>query len=126
MILLILVFFATVPLLVFISPSKKLNNKTKPNVSNPKPIFFEPPRERSTESQMIEPSMERENGTSVLTSARAVVSPPPMVVSPPPMVNSPRQALVERLKDYGQEDIFALWDELSPDEKDFLVRDIEV
>ncbi|XP_019464287.1 PREDICTED: UDP-N-acetylglucosamine diphosphorylase 1-like [Lupinus angustifolius] len=45
----------------------------------------------------------------------AVVSPPP----PPP------QALLERLKDYGQEDAFALWNELSPDERDLLVKDIE-
>ncbi|KAK2383784.1 UDP-N-acetylglucosamine diphosphorylase [Trifolium repens] len=41
------------------------------------------------------------------------------VVSPPP------QALLERLKDYGQEDVFSLWDELSHEERDFLVRDIE-
>ncbi|KAF1876294.1 hypothetical protein Lal_00029641 [Lupinus albus] len=44
------------------------------------------------------------------------------VVSPPP---SPPQALLERLKDYGQEDAFALWNELSPDERDLLVKDIE-
>ncbi|KAM3731852.1 hypothetical protein ACB098_11G014400 [Castanea mollissima] len=31
----------------------------------------------------------------------------------------------ERLKDYGQEDAFALWDELSADERSFLVKDIE-
>lgn len=41
-------------------------------------------------------------------------------VSPPP------QALLERLKDYGQEDAFSLWDELSSEEKDLLVKDIEV
>ncbi|RRT72865.1 hypothetical protein B296_00016510 [Ensete ventricosum] len=41
--------------------------------------------------------------------------------SPPPP-----QALLERLKDYGQEDAFALWDELSPEERDLLVKDIEV
>lgn len=41
-------------------------------------------------------------------------------------VSSPPQALLERLKDYGQEDAFALWDELSPEERDLLVRDIEV
>ncbi|KAJ0082735.1 hypothetical protein Patl1_12248 [Pistacia atlantica] len=41
---------------------------------------------------------------------------------PPP---APPQALLERLKDYGQEDAFVLWDELSPDERDFLVKDIE-
>lgn len=40
--------------------------------------------------------------------------------SPPP------QALLERLKDYGQEDSFALWDELSTEERELLVRDIEV
>ncbi|KAF3619203.1 hypothetical protein FXO37_33821 [Capsicum annuum] len=40
-------------------------------------------------------------------------------LSPPP------QALLERLKDYGQEDAFALWDELSPEEKHLLVNDIE-
>ncbi|CAN1327801.1 UDP-N-acetylglucosamine diphosphorylase 1 [Linum perenne] len=37
----------------------------------------------------------------------------------------PPQALLERLKDYGQEDVFSLWDELSADERDFLVKDIE-
>jgi hypothetical protein len=39
---------------------------------------------------------------------------------------APPQELVERLKDYGQEGAFALWDELAPEERDFLVRDIEV
>lgn len=38
----------------------------------------------------------------------------------------PPQALLERLKDYGQEDAFALWDELSPEERDLLVKDMEV
>ncbi|KAK1326111.1 UDP-N-acetylglucosamine diphosphorylase 2 [Acorus calamus] len=38
---------------------------------------------------------------------------------------TPPQALLERLKDYGQEDAFALWDELSPEERDLLVRDIQ-
>lgn len=47
----------------------------------------------------------------------------PLTPSPPP---PPPQALLERLKDYGQEDAFALWDELSPDERDLLVKDIEV
>ncbi|XVF00478.1 hypothetical protein REPUB_Repub04eG0004400 [Reevesia pubescens] len=42
---------------------------------------------------------------------------------PPP--TSPPQALLERLKDYGQEDVFALWDELSPDERHLLVNDIQ-
>nr|CAD1834542.1 unnamed protein product [Ananas comosus var. bracteatus] len=42
--------------------------------------------------------------------------------TPPP---PPPQALLERLKDYGQEDAFALWDELTPDERDLLVKDIE-
>ncbi|CAN1225497.1 UDP-N-acetylglucosamine diphosphorylase 1 [Linum grandiflorum] len=37
----------------------------------------------------------------------------------------PPQALLERLKDYGQEDVFSLWEELSADERDFLVKDIE-
>lgn len=41
--------------------------------------------------------------------------------SPPPP-----QALLERLKDYGQEDTFSLWDELSPEERDLLVKDMEV
>ncbi|XP_009599284.1 UDP-N-acetylglucosamine diphosphorylase 1 isoform X1 [Nicotiana tabacum] len=45
----------------------------------------------------------------------------PVLVS----ASAPPQALLERLKDYGQEDVFALWDELSPDEKDLLVKDIE-
>ena len=38
----------------------------------------------------------------------------------------PPQSLLERVKDYGQEDVFALWDELSPEERDALVKDIEV
>ncbi|KAL1833869.1 hypothetical protein DCAR_0104003 [Daucus carota subsp. sativus] len=37
----------------------------------------------------------------------------------------PPQGLIERLKDYGQEDAFALWDELSSDERELLVKDIE-
>ncbi|GMY35029.1 UDP-N-acetylglucosamine diphosphorylase 1-like [Fagus crenata] len=37
----------------------------------------------------------------------------------------PPQPLLERLKDYGQEDAFALWDELSLEERDLLVKDIE-
>ncbi|GER41018.1 N-acetylglucosamine-1-phosphateuridylyltransferase 1 [Striga asiatica] len=40
--------------------------------------------------------------------------------------NVPSQSLLERLKDYGQEDAFALWEELSPDERDLLVKDIEL
>lgn len=43
-----------------------------------------------------------------------------------PSLSQPPQALLERLKDYGQEDAFALWDELSADERLHLVRDIEV
>lgn len=39
---------------------------------------------------------------------------------------APPQALLERLKDYGQEDVFALWDELSPEDRLFLVKDIQV
>ncbi|KAF3450033.1 hypothetical protein FNV43_RR06112 [Rhamnella rubrinervis] len=42
-----------------------------------------------------------------------------------PSSSQPPQALLERLKDYGQEDAFALWDELSSDERLLLVRDIE-
>ncbi|KAG6581515.1 UDP-N-acetylglucosamine diphosphorylase 1, partial [Cucurbita argyrosperma subsp. sororia] len=47
---------------------------------------------------------------------------------PPPqqlLLQQPPQALLERLKDYGQEDVFALWDELSHEERDLLVKDIE-
>ncbi|KAI7726499.1 hypothetical protein M8C21_023729 [Ambrosia artemisiifolia] len=40
--------------------------------------------------------------------------------SPPPP-----QSLVERLKDYGQEDAFAFWDQLSSDQQNFLVQEIE-
>ncbi|KAL5229936.1 hypothetical protein ABZP36_028712 [Zizania latifolia] len=38
---------------------------------------------------------------------------------------APPQELLERLKDYGQEGAFALWDELAPEERDFLLQDIE-
>ncbi|KAF8101679.1 hypothetical protein N665_0201s0006 [Sinapis alba] len=44
---------------------------------------------------------------------------------PPPRPSSPHQELVERLKDYGQEDVFALWEELSPEERHLLVTEIE-
>ncbi|KAJ8765948.1 hypothetical protein K2173_020464 [Erythroxylum novogranatense] len=40
-------------------------------------------------------------------------------------LSQPPQALIERLKDYGQEDVFALWDELPSDERDHLVKEIE-
>ncbi|KAL7131333.1 hypothetical protein ABFS83_13G190300 [Erythranthe nasuta] len=43
-------------------------------------------------------------------------SPPP---PPPPLL------LLERLKDYGQEDAFALWEELSPEDRQLLIKDIE-
>jgi hypothetical protein len=39
---------------------------------------------------------------------------------------APPQELLERLKDYGQEGVFAFWDELGPEERDHLIRDIEV
>lgn len=56
----------------------------------------------------------REPSTAIIeTNGGGVSSPPP-------------QALLERLKDYGQEDVFSLWDELSNEERDFLVKDIEV
>lgn len=61
---------------------------------------------------MREPSSARFDANGVASSP----SPPP----PPP------QHLLERLKDYGHEDAFALWDELSPDERDLLVKDIQV
>ncbi|CAD6341650.1 unnamed protein product [Miscanthus lutarioriparius] len=38
---------------------------------------------------------------------------------------APPQELLERLKDYGQEGAFAFWDELAPEERDHLIRDIE-
>jgi hypothetical protein len=39
---------------------------------------------------------------------------------------APPQALLERMKDYGQEGAFALWDDLSPEDRELLVRDIAV
>lgn len=38
---------------------------------------------------------------------------------------SPPQALVERLKDYDQEHVFALWDDLAASERHSLIADIE-
>ena len=38
----------------------------------------------------------------------------------------PPQALLQRLKDYDQEHAFALWYELSYEEREYLVQDIEV
>ncbi|KAG4991254.1 hypothetical protein AAZX31_09G104700 [Glycine max] len=37
----------------------------------------------------------------------------------------PPQALLQRLKDYDQEHAFALWYELSYEEREYLVQDIE-
>ncbi|XP_075500959.1 UDP-N-acetylglucosamine diphosphorylase 1-like [Primulina tabacum] len=39
--------------------------------------------------------------------------------------SQPPLQLLERLKDYGQEDVFAFWDELSPEERLLLVQDIQ-
>ncbi|CAA7394299.1 unnamed protein product [Spirodela intermedia] len=53
-------------------------------------------------------------------------SPPPLPLPPSTARGSrPPQALVERLKDYGQEDAFAYWDELSLEERDLLIKDIQ-
>ncbi|GAB2298223.1 hypothetical protein Dimus_032292 [Dionaea muscipula] len=38
---------------------------------------------------------------------------------------SPPLSLLERLKDYKQENILSLWDDLSPQERNLLVDDIE-
>ncbi|KAG9139690.1 hypothetical protein Leryth_021163 [Lithospermum erythrorhizon] len=38
---------------------------------------------------------------------------------------APPLDLLERLKDYGQEDVFALWDELSSQERQLLFKDIQ-
>jgi hypothetical protein len=37
---------------------------------------------------------------------------------------APPQELLERLKDYGQ--VGAFWDELTPEERDYLIREIQV
>ncbi|KAK2988328.1 hypothetical protein RJ640_000315, partial [Escallonia rubra] len=58
---------------------------------------------------MREPTTQALEGNSTTSNAS----------SPPP------QALLERLKDYGQEDAFARWDELSPDERQLLIKDLE-
>lgn len=39
---------------------------------------------------------------------------------------SPPQALLERLKDYGQEQALAAWDDLTPEQRDLVVQDLEV
>ncbi|CAN8287488.1 unnamed protein product [Cochlearia groenlandica] len=44
---------------------------------------------------------------------------------PSPATASPHKALVEKLKDYGHEDVFSLWEELSHEQRDLLVREIE-
>ncbi|CAL9235572.1 unnamed protein product [Arabidopsis halleri] len=64
----------------------------------------------------------KEPTTEIEIEASAVTT---MLHPTPPPTASPHQALVERLKDYGQEDVFALWDELSPEERDLLLQDIE-
>lgn len=57
-----------------------------------------------------------ENNNNNNSSSNGSSSPPP----PPP------QALVERLKDYGQEDAFAFWDQLSSHQQNYLVQEFEV
>ncbi|KAJ4834145.1 UDP-N-acetylglucosamine diphosphorylase 2 [Turnera subulata] len=47
---------------------------------------------------------------------------PPSPFSSPP----PPQAILERLKDYVQESVFAVWNELFPGERDLLINDLEV
>ena len=63
---------------------------------------------------MREPSSNNESNNN--SSSNASSSPPP----------SPPQALLERLKDYGQEDAFAFWDQLSSNQQNYLVQEIEV
>ncbi|CAG7874560.1 hypothetical protein HID58_091065 [Brassica napus] len=65
---------------------------------------------------MEEPTTETEIKTADVTTT---------TLPPPPRTVSPHQELVERLKDYGQEDVFALWEELSPEERHLLVTEIE-
>ncbi|CAH8357993.1 unnamed protein product [Eruca vesicaria subsp. sativa] len=65
---------------------------------------------------MEEPTTEIETKPADLTTT---------TLQPPPRTASPHQELVERLKDYGQEDVFALWEELSPEERHLLVTEIE-
>lgn len=54
-----------------------------------------------------------------------------MTASPPRMGEAgedaaPPQALLERLKDYGQEQTLAHWQELNDEERELLIRDLEV
>lgn len=41
------------------------------------------------------------------------------VAAPPPV-------LLEKLKNYGQDHVFSLWDQLSAEERDLLIEEIEV
>lgn len=38
----------------------------------------------------------------------------------------PPQDLLERFKDYGQEQTLAYWHDLTPEERDVLIQDLEV
>ena len=109
----ILVFFATVLLLSISSAQPPTNNnniyslcKKKKKKSQTNKQNFLRERERMRETQSEGESNNINNNGS--------------------WTQQPPQALLERLKDYGQEDAFALWDELSADERSFLVKDIEV
>ncbi|KAJ3693518.1 hypothetical protein LUZ60_008998 [Juncus effusus] len=63
----------------------------------------------------------------VMGGRRRAASPPsPPEPAPAVMLGpTPPQEMVERLKDYGQEHSFSLWDEILPEERELLVRDIE-
>lgn len=104
----ILVFFATVLLLsISLAQPPTNNNNTyslcqKKSQTNKQTKFSQRMRETQSEGE----SNNNNNSGS--------------------WTQQPPQALLERLKDYGQEDAFALWDELSADERSFLVKDIEV
>lgn len=60
------------------------------------------------------------SNSSTMSATTLVIHNPAVAPTKPP------QALVERLKDFGQEDVFAFWEELTVEERSVLVKDIQV
>lgn len=83
-------------------------------------------RERVTEMKEIILVGPRTDSMLPLAGSERQGSTSPPEPEPVVLGATPPQDMVERLKDYGQEGSFSLWDEISPEERELLFRDIEV
>lgn len=84
-------------------------------------ITSSPPPPKASDVRNSSPTPPTTGSSSSTMSATTLVIHNPTVAP-----TKPPQALVERLKDYGQEDVFAFWEELTVEERSILVKDIQV